>query len=381
MRTKHVQSLMAVALLCGLGFGSANLFAQRVPVGPPVSVRSQNPTLPSGAVPLPPVPPSPGLPIGLSYDGIDFLGSNCSCLPPDTSAAVGNNFVIETVNLEIRIFDKTTANILLDAPLAQFFGAAFGGQPYVVYDDIANRWYISGLDSSDTGFLLAVSRDSNPLDGFDVFDLTNVVGGFADYQKPGYNRDAIFISFNNFKRGGNAAATIVSIDKAQLLSGTLTYYVSTPAFQFRAMPPAQMHGDTTGGVEWFVSTDGTDVKGTTIRVTKMAHYLSNSPNLTYTSLPVSRYQKASTADQPVGPGTVTVFPNTTTTQVHFRNGDLLTAMASAAAADGFVYPKGRFYHIKTSPNVALFSEGLIDPGPGVAVQMPTVDMDSNGHLA
>src|SRR5262244_2507315 len=133
MRTKHVQSLMAVALLCGLGFGSANLFAQRVPVGPPVSVRSQNPTLPSGAVPLPPVPPSPGLPIGLSYDGIDFLGSNCSCLPPDTSAAVGNNFVIETVNLEIRIFDKTTANILLDA---------------------------------------------NPLDGFDVFDLTNVVGGF-----------------------------------------------------------------------------------------------------------------------------------------------------------------------------------------------------------
>jgi len=77
---------------------------------------------------------------------------------------------------------------------------------------------------------------------------------------------------------------------------------------------------------------------------------------------------------------VAPYPNTTTTQVHFRNGDLLTAMASAAAADGFVYPKGRFYHIKTSPNVVLFSEGLIDPGPGVAVQMPTVDMDSNGHL-
>jgi hypothetical protein len=26
-----------------------------------------------------------------SYDGIDFLGSNCSCLPPDTNAAVGND--------------------------------------------------------------------------------------------------------------------------------------------------------------------------------------------------------------------------------------------------------------------------------------------------
>jgi hypothetical protein len=38
------------------------------------------------------------------------------------------------------------------------------------------------------------------------------------------------------------------------------------------------------GVEWFVSTDGNDVSGTTIRVTKMTNYLSNSPNFTYTSL-------------------------------------------------------------------------------------------------
>ena len=53
------------------------------------------------------------------------------------------------------------------------------------------------------------------------------------------------------------------------MSGTLIHYVSTPKFQFRAMPPAQMHGDTTGGVEWFVSTDGSDISGNTIRVTKM----------------------------------------------------------------------------------------------------------------
>jgi hypothetical protein len=289
---------------------------------------------------------------------------------------------METVNLDLRVFDKTTGNLLLDQSLDQFFGVALSGQPYVVYDDIANRWYVSALDSSHTGLFLAVSNDSNALDGFSLlFHLTNI-SSFPDYQKLGYNRDAIFISFNNFGgRGPNKGdAEIVSIDKAQLLVGTLVYYVSTPASQFRAMPPAQMHGDTQGGVEWFVSTDGTDVKGTTIRVTKMTNYLSNSPTFTYTHLPVSPYRKANGADQPGGPATVTVFPNTTTTQVHFRNGDLLTAMASAAAADGFVYPKGRFYHIQTSPRVSLFSEGLIDPGSGVAVQMPTVDMDSNGNL-
>ena len=84
-----------------------------------------------------------------SYDGIDFLGSNCHCLPPDTNAAVGNGFVVETVNVQIRIFD--TGNILLNEPFAKFFGAFSGGDPYVVYDDTANRWYVSAFDSTDRG--------------------------------------------------------------------------------------------------------------------------------------------------------------------------------------------------------------------------------------
>ena len=33
---------------------------------------------------------------------------------------------------------------------------------YVLYDDIANRWYVTALDGTDTGLLLAVSNDSNP---------------------------------------------------------------------------------------------------------------------------------------------------------------------------------------------------------------------------
>ena len=75
------------------------------------------------------------------------------------------------------------------------------------------------------------------------------------------------------------------------------------------------------GVEWFVSTDGTDAGGTTIRVTKMTNYLSNSPSFTYTSLPVTEYRNASRADQPGG--SVTTFPNTTTTQVQCHKGHLV----------------------------------------------------------
>lgn len=313
-----------------------------------------------------------------SYDGIDFLGSSCGCLPPDTNAAVGNDFVVETVNVQIRIFDKATGSILLDEPLSTLFGAPTGGDPYVVYDDTADRWYISAFDSADAGLFLAVSYDGDPLHGFEpTYHLTDI-GRFPDYAKLGFNNDAIFISYNDFGSSGGAAA-IASIDKAAALWGTLTYYVSHPMYQFRAMPPAQMHGDYTGGVEWFVSTDGTDSGGSSIRVTRMTDYLTNAPSFTYTSLPVTQYQSAQRADQPGGG--VTVFPNTTTTQVQYHNGHLVTAMASSTASDGFVYPKGLYYQVDVSCGApTLLQEGVIDPGAGVAVQMPSVDEDSNGSL-
>ncbi len=316
--------------------------------------------------------------VGTSFEGIDANGSNCGCLPPDTNAAVGNDYVVETVNAQIRVFDKTTGNVLFDEPLASFFGDFSGGDSYVVYDDIADRWYVSAFDSTNSGLFLAVSVDGNPLHGFlPTYHLTDV-GDLPDYQKLGFNRDAIFISYNDFGTSGGDAA-VASIDKTAALTGTLTYYVSHPTFQFRAMPPAQMHGDTTGGVEWFVSTDGTDAGGNTIRVTALTNYLSNSPIFTYTSLPVTPYQAPFRADQPGGD--VTVFPNTTTTQVQYRNGHLVTAMASGTAADGFVYPKGLYYQIDVSSGTpTLLQQGVIDPGMGVAVQMPSVDEDIHGNL-
>ena len=377
--------ILSVAFAISFAFTSTNLFAQTgstsyVPVGPPVSLGNQYFSFPQGPSPLlpPPDPRNGGVQLRQSIDGIDFLGSHCGCLPPDTNAAVGNDYVVETVNVQIRVFDKNTGLVLLDEDLRTFFGAPSGGDPYVVYDDHEQRWFVSAFNATDTGLFLSVSNDANPLDGFQRYELANL--GVPDYQKLGYNRDAIFISFNNFGPGGGAAATIASIDKAAIFSGTLTYYVSVPKFQFRAMPPAQMHGDDQGGVEWFVSTDGTEAGGNTIRVTKMTNYLSNTPEFTYTSLPVTQYRNASRADQPGG--RITTFPNTTTTQVHYRNGYLVTAMASAIGTDGFVYPKGLFFRINVKRNTPrLVRQGVIDPGQGVAVQMLSADEGKEGTLA
>jgi hypothetical protein len=335
------------------------------------------PRLPFGFVPSPVILSGP-VQASLSFEGIDFLGSSCGCLPPDTGASVGNGFVVETVNVQLRVFDKITGAVLLDLPLASLFGASTGGDPYVVYDDVADRWYVSAFNSNNSGLFLAVSVDANPMDGFLPTYPLSGVGGHPDFEKMGFNKDAIFLSYNDFGSGGGGA-TIAAIDKAAALSGSLIYYVSNPQFQFRAMPPAQMHGDTTGGVEWFVSTDGTDSGGNTIRVTRMQNYLSSSPTFDYTSLPVTQYLQASYAQQPGG--TVDVSPNTTMTQVQYRNGHLVTAMASGQVTDGFFYPKGLYYEIDVSGGTpTLLRQGQIDPGEGVAVQMPSVDEDARGNL-
>jgi hypothetical protein len=387
-----------LALTCGFVAIPKHLFAQSdqfrpvgVPSGqiqPPEPGSPQSPAARAvSPLTIPATPLNGGVQVGQSFEGVDFRVSNCYCgpncywcSPPDTNAAVGNNFVVETVNRHIRVFDQPTGVELLDEPLSTLFGAETGADTYVVYDDNADRWYVSVFDTTSTGLFLAVSSDGNPLDSFYVYNLTNV-GGFPDYPKPGFNRDAIFISYNDFG-GGGAAATIASIDKAAALSGTLNYFVSHPSYQFRAMPPAQMHSDHSGGAEWFVSTDGTDRGGTTIRVTKLTNYLSNDPQFTYSSIPVTPYQYATKADQPGG--SVTTFPNTTTTQVQYHKGRLVTAMASSTAADGFQYPKGLYYQIDVHGNGAskprLIQQGVIDPGPGVAVQMPSVDEDKQGNL-
>jgi len=189
---------MAVLLGCGLSYTSTTVFSQQVAPTTPVPIQKYSPSTqgllhgPTDAA----LDAIHSAKIGQSYDGIDFLGSSSFVLPPDFNAAVGNDFVVETVNTQIHTFNKTTGGILLAESLATFFGASSGGHPYVVYDDTANRWYVLAFDSHDIGLFLAVSVDGNPLHGFwPTYHLTDV-GGFSDYQKIGFNKDAIFISYN-----------------------------------------------------------------------------------------------------------------------------------------------------------------------------------------
>src|SRR4051812_45464016 len=101
---KFSRPLLVGVLFVGFSrLGTVTLFAQQahVPVGPPTVIGKQiagQYAVPHAAlaVAIPHASVNGGVQLGRSYEGIDFLGSTCGCLPPDTNAAVGNNFVVET---------------------------------------------------------------------------------------------------------------------------------------------------------------------------------------------------------------------------------------------------------------------------------------------
>ena len=135
-------------------------------------------------------------PVVLSgFDGMNFLDSVNGYVPPDTDMAVGPQFVVATVNAQIQFYDKATGAALLpNTPLNEFFGQP-GESPFdpvVTYDDIAGR-FIVAADSFSGDLLLAVSNDSNPLDGFNSYDLNITEGGAfsPDYTKIGWNADEV----------------------------------------------------------------------------------------------------------------------------------------------------------------------------------------------
>src|SRR5271156_2142364 len=142
------------------------------------------------------------------FAGLASPNSGCfPCEPPSMQVAAGPNNVVEVINIVGRIFDKS-GNDLSDFDLNALFGVAadiFSTDPRIEYDTLSQRWFISFLtfDTDDpstslNGFWnLAVSKDSNPLDGFNTYQV-DTPGDFPDQPPLGFNDDKVVTGGNSF---------------------------------------------------------------------------------------------------------------------------------------------------------------------------------------
>jgi hypothetical protein len=161
--------------------------------------------------------------------------ANSGYTPPDTNGAVGPNNIVQLINgyygvynLAPTVNSSGVATPLATASLSTFWSlsgvqlpaassgySSFVSDPRVIYDPSSEHWFASSIDvmeNNSTGnvsqandFLVAVSKNSNPLDGWTGFkvaaDTASLPAGgptFADFPTLGITSNFVTIGANNF---------------------------------------------------------------------------------------------------------------------------------------------------------------------------------------
>ena len=313
------------------------------------------------------------------FDGMNFLDSVNGYVPPDTSIAVGSQYVVETVNAQIQFYSKATGQALLpNTPLSNFFGQP-SESPYqavATYDDIAGRYIVvSNTGSGD--LLLAVSNDGNPLDGFDTYNLSVSQPNWFNYEtRLGWNDDEVVVTFDQYSFTGAAPqAEVISLATPELLFASSPptslalgsdYFISNGTFNDFGLTPATMHGAAPRAPMYFVE-ENTIGDGNDLRVVAAADLLSNSPIYTDTIVPVDPYTEPPEASQPTGP---IITNNSEILNAYYRDGLLVAGQNIGLTTDTDAH--ARWYELSTSGSPSLVQDGTISPAPGTDTYYPAV---------
>ena len=219
---------------------------------------------------------------GLAFDGQSaddqraLLGY--SYIPPDTNGAVGAKQYVQTVNVTFAVYDKSTGSLQLGPALLSDVWAGFGGlcetqeggDPVVLYDQIANRWIITQLaynGSLTQNFqCIAVSQTSDATGRYNRYAYP-FGSSLNDYPKFGVWPDGYYYSANMFAVAGSftfTGALACAFDRSAMLHGkaaSAICFQNSPAVA--SILPANLDGSTlppSGAPDTFVGiADGTDL--------------------------------------------------------------------------------------------------------------------------
>ena len=144
------------------------------------------------------------------------VGAN-GYIPPDPNIAVGPNHIVQMVNSELAVFNKSTGSVVMAPvslsslwqPLGGPCASSNNGDPIVQYDAVADRWLISELSSvsGPYGECIGVSQTNDPTKAYYLyyFQIPNYTAYLNDYPKFGVwsttSNSAYLASYNLFQNG------------------------------------------------------------------------------------------------------------------------------------------------------------------------------------
>jgi hypothetical protein len=148
----------------------------------------------------------------------NFVGASSSesgSFPPDPTGAVGPNHYVHSVNALVKIFDKTGGLLVGPVNLGAFLGSTSFGDPIVLYDQLADRWIVSGFGNlnASNDLLYGVSETSDPTGSYNVYSYT--FSSLPDYPHYAVWHDGYYGTIN---LGGFASLGVV-MERDVMLAG------------------------------------------------------------------------------------------------------------------------------------------------------------------
>lgn len=260
----------------------------------------------------------------ITFSGLN-LSANGAGWPPDPNGDVGGNYFIETVNTSIGIYNKTTGALVSATTFDNFFGgtgitgtpcdADNMGDPIVLYDQYAQRWFILDFawtgTSSGSRYSIAVSKTSDPTGAWWLYCLTADTTLMNDYPKCGIWGDGIYVTANMFQFSGTYQYVKVwALKKPDIYSGTLTVQTITDSGTVAwSLLPSNARSSTpppTGAPNYLYSIDADEYGGgatDSLYVWKYQVDWNTPANTTWTGpvgMPVAAYGLVSTGVPQLG---------------------------------------------------------------------------------
>jgi hypothetical protein len=333
---------------------------------------------------------------------LDFEGQfqTCGCYPPDTNAAVGLNHVIQIVNLQTQMYDKTGATVLGPFDTNSFW-VGFGGpceaqndgDPIIKYDQLADRWIATQFAPNDGLQCIAVSASPDPTGAYYQSSYSFGASVFNDYPKWSIMPDAYYLTVRQFGSGSGSA--VVAFDRLAMIAGdpaTAIYFNINDVYTSDTFLAADMQGTNpppAGTPESIMGLGNPLYDGwpsSVLHFIQMTPNFANPPATVITNLDLAVADFVPVDHNVPQPGAypdleTLPFPMYTPNYRNFGDHDALVFTHDVNTPDGRV--GRRWYEIRSPLSNApeVYQQGTFAPDDGLNRWMGSAALDYSGNIA
>jgi hypothetical protein len=141
---------------------------------------------------------------------VNFNGQS-GAFPPDPSGAAGPEHYVQAVNSTYRVYNKDGSSATGIFSLSSLWpGSTNFGDPIVMYDRHADRWFISQFQSGPNEILVAISETGDPTGAYYGYSFN--FSQFPDYPKYSIWWDGYYMT-------SNSTHTAVAFERDVMLAG------------------------------------------------------------------------------------------------------------------------------------------------------------------